>query len=448
MMPYFNQLSVLHAALRHPRVEREQVIAYQNKQLRRLITHAYDDVPYYRRLFDQNGIKPQDIQTVADLSTIPVTSRTDLQRLPANEIVASSVDPERLIIHRTSGSSGAPLTIRRTWLEERILGLFQLRALHDFGLRVTDAHVKIVRAAPAQAGTNPFPLRILRAAGLYRKREIDCLQAAEDIVRALQRFPLDVLTGFPGVLAHVAHFVDDAARRFIHPRFVVVGGEVLTPLMQHQISTAFRAPVFNTYGSHEFKLLAWECRETGELHACDDGMILEVLTKNRPAASGERGEVVGTNLHSFAMPFIRYRLGDIVTRGSETCPCGKPFATIQAIQGRMIDYFPLPNGKMFHPYEIVSLVNENSWIQQYRLVQEREDRISLQVVPFTPPSAQQLALLTDRVTRQLGLGIDFRIALASHLPLEPGGKFRVSRSLVKSHYDGIDWNRLAIEGHR
>lgn len=448
MIPRLKQLSVLCAALRHPYVERDQIVAYQNKQLRLLITHAYDKVRYYRRLFDQHGIKPQDIHTVADLSAIPITTKKDLQALPVEEVLARGVNPQRLIIRRTSGSSGEPFTIRRTWLEEQILSIFQLRALYDFGLRMTDTHTKIVRIRPAQADADSFLLRILRAVRLYRKTAIECLQPPEDIVQALQRRPPNVVTGLPGVLTRIAPFVSDTARRVIHPRFVVVGGEVLTPLMRHQISAAFRAPVFNTYGSHEFKLLAWECRETGAFHTCDDGMILEVLTHNRPAAFGERGEVVATNLHSFAMPFIRYRLGDIVTRGADTCPCGKPFATIQAIQGRMIDYFPLPHGRMLHPYEIVSLVNDNSWIQQYRLIQEREDRITLQIVPFTLPSAQQLGLLTERVTKRLGPDIDFHIALVSCLPLEPGGKFRVSRSLVKSHYDEIDWEQLAIGERR
>ncbi|MGH7963298.1 MAG: hypothetical protein ACRERD_15995, partial [Candidatus Binatia bacterium] len=221
-------------------------------------------------------------------------------------------------------------------------------------------------------------------------------------------------------------------------------------LMRHQISTAFRAPVFNTYGSHEFKLLAWEYAETGEFHTCDDGMILEVLKEGRPAASGERGEVVGTNLHSFAMPFIRYRLGDIVMKGSDACRCGQPFSTIQKIPGRMIDYFPLLDGRLVHPYEIVVpyLLGEDVWIRQYQLTQERQDRVILRVVPSTTPSPQKLAFLEESVTTLLDQGVEFHVILVPEIQLELNGKFRVSRSLVKSHYDGIDWDQRAIGEHR
>lgn len=443
MIPQLGQLSALRSMRRHPYVARDEILAFQNERLRRLIAHAYHKVPYYRRLFDLNGINPVDIRTVADLAAIPITSKKDLQGLPAQELVACGMDPGDLILHRTSGSSGEPFTIRRTWFEERLLSAFQIRSLHSFGLSMTDkrAHIGLVR--PRQASDKQLPMRILQGAGFYRTTRIDCRQTQEEIVLALRRCRPDVFTGFAGVLARLAQCVGDDDRRAIRPNFVVSGGEVLTPLMRRQVTEAFQAPIFDTFGAHEFKLIGWQCRETGEFHTCDDSVILEVLRDGRPATEGERGEVVGTNLHSFAMPFIRYRLGDVVTKGSESCSCGQPFSTIKTIQGRMLDYFLLPHGRVIHPYEIVmTLLSEAPWLQQYRLIQEREDRILLQIVPFTTPSSEKLTLLTDRVTKALGSDVNFEIALVPEIPLEPSGKFRVSRSLVNSGYDGIDWDQV------
>lgn len=442
-------LSTAYTLLRHSRVTREQITAFRNQQLRRLVAHAYENVPHYRRLFDQNGLTPHDIRSVDDLAALPITSRRDLQSLPEKEIVARGVDPKRLVVHVTSGSSGEPLTIRRTWLEERILEMLRLRAMRDIGLQSTDRRASVVLAQPTHPRDSQLPLRILQTFGLYRRMQIHCLLPEEDIVRALRNFRPDVLTGFAGVLSRVAQSIGEDDRLLIRPRFVVVGGEVLTPLMRQQIAQAFAAPVFDSYGSHEFKLLAWECSETGEFHTCDDSLIIEVLRDDRPVAPGERGEVVGTALHSFAMPFIRYRLGDVVTKGSATCQCGRPFSTLRDIQGRMIDYFPLPSGRVIHPYEIVLLLiqQEDSWIRQYQLIQERTDRIVLRVVPSTPPPQQQLVLLEKEVSTLLGQGVEFHISLVPEIRLEPNGKFRVSRSLVQSAYDGIDWDHLQISGH-
>ncbi len=443
MIPIPSQCLALRSLLGHSHVTRDEIVAYQNKQLGRLIAHAYRNVPYYRKMFDRKGLKPQDIKTLADLALIPVTSKNDLQSLPAREVLAQGIRTKHLVVHKTSGSSGEPSIIRRTWLEERLLNAFRWRAIHYFGLRMTDKATRICLTGPTQQSLNELPLQIFQALGLYRRVLIDCRLPPEKIVRKLSHSHPDVVGGFPGVLWRCAEIVANDHRLAIRPRFVSVGGEVLTPWMRHQISEAFSSSVFESYGSHEFNLIAWECMETGELHTCDDSVVVEILKDGRPAAMGERGEMVGTALHSFAMPFIRYRLGDIVTKGSEMCTCGEPYSTIGKIQGRMIDYFPLPGGRVIHPYDIVvKIVREASpWIRQYQLTQEREDRIVLQVVPSSNTPPQRIAEFTQSVTASLGRDVTFHVMLVPEIHLEPSGKFRVSRSLVKSAYDGIDWER-------
>jgi phenylacetate-CoA ligase len=211
------------------------------------------------------------------------------------------------------------------------------------------------------------------------------------------------------------------------------------------MAEAFRCPVFDLYGSHEFSPLAWECKESGEYHTCDDGVVLEVLKDHRAAIPGERGEVVITNLHCFAMPFIRYKLGDIVTKGRDVCNCGQPFSTIRSIQGRMVDYFPLPDGRLIHPFEILYriLVQEGiSWIRQYQLHQEREERVVMNVVAAMDPGLQEIRRLEKSVSAILGPRVEFRLTPVPEIQPDANGKFRVSRSFVKSAYDGIDWNTL------
>ena len=443
MIPRLDQLSALLSLVRHPKRAREEIVSFQNRQLRRLVTHGYENVPYYRKLFDRNGIKPQDIRSVEDLSIIPITTKKDLQSLRPDEVVALGVNPNHLIARTTSGSSGEPITIRRTWLEQTIFFLFRLRAaMNGPGLRMTDRQASIVLIGPTHPRHNRIPINIIRSLGLLRKAQINCLLPSEDIVRDLRDLRPDALTGFSGVISRISHTVSDDDRTVIRPRIIIVGGDTLTPLMRAQIREAFSSPVFDFYASYELGLIAWECKETGELHTSDDTVIVEVLKDGRPAAPGERGEVVGTNLYSFAMPFIRYRLGDIVTKGFETCRCGLPFSTIRAIQGRMLDYFPLPGGRMIHPYEITvpHILGVAAWIRQYQFTQERVDRVILRVVPLTTPTTQELARLEESVTTVLGQGVEFQVILVPEIQLEPSGKFRVFRSLVNSAYDGIDWD--------
>lgn len=434
---HLNAVSTVYSMFRHPHVGRERLVAFQNERLRRLVDHAYRNVAYYRGLFDRHKLNPHDIRTVEDLAAVPITSRSDLQGLPVGEIVARQVEPGRLITRSSSGSSGKPFTVRRTWLEERLHGAFRLHALQSLGLRASDKLCIVMGLRSHQRQDHQIVQRILATFGIARQMVVNGLQSPEEIVRALHQFRPAVVSGYPGVLARIAQTISSDELRLLRLRFVSTGGEVLTPLMRQQIQDGFSAPVYDTYVSIEFNLLAWECRATGEYHSCDDGLILEVLREGIPVAEGERGEVVGTDLHSFAMPLIRYQLGDVATKGSQTCPCGQPFSTIRSIQGRMIDYFVLPCNRVVHPYEFG--VIKVPWIREFQVTQEGLDSIVMRVIPFHRPSTRELAELVEPIVKLVGPDVQFRVDLVSEIPMDANGKFRVYRSLVRSAYDGLAW---------
>lgn len=438
-----NPLFMLRSLLGRPGVARAEIEAFQNARLRRLVRHAWDNVPYYRRLFERHGLKPQDIRTLADLASIPLSSKKDLQPLPTEDVVARGVDVNQLIVHQTSGSTGQPCKIRRTWFEERMLNLFRWRVKWYFGLRAMDRQVSIGLRRPSDPRNDRFQQRLLQALGLYHSSVLDCRQPPQNIVRQLRDLHPTVVNGLSGSLWRVSLELGDADRRVIRPRFIHCGGEVLTPLMRRQVSEGFGAPVYETYGSFEFNIIAWECKETGDYHTCDDALIVEVLKDGRPAAPGERGELIATSLYSFAMPLIRFRLGDIVTRGAALCACGKPFSTIRAIQGRMADCFPLPDGRRLHPFELGILINNAPWVGKFQFLQERLDRIIMRAVPLAAPSPEAIARVRELAAQQLGPKIEFEIALESDIPLEPSGKFRTFRSLVNSNYDDLDWSAMS-----
>jgi phenylacetate-CoA ligase len=425
--------------LRHPTATRAELKAFQDRQLRRLVVHAYESVPYYRKLFDRHRLHPRHIRGTVDLDLIPIVSKQELRAQPLKNVLARGFDPERLLTARTSGSSGEPFVIRRTWLEQSLHYTLRLRAFSALGFRLGDRSATVGLVRGQDSKDTKLIGRALQAARVKQVLTVDGLQEPAAIVAHLQAFRPDVLTGMPGMLCRVADYLLAQDQRCISPRLMIVGGEVLTPIMRRNLVEAFGAPVRETYASHEFPLLGWECTQGDGFHVCDDGVILEVLHEGRPAKAGERGEVVATNLHSYAMPFIRYRLGDIATRGKEDCACGQPFSSIRSIQGRMIDYFPLPDGRLIHPYQILStfIGGGDSWIRQYQLLQERQDRIILRVLPAQMPDHERLARLEQSVLPLLGPQVEFRVQLVEDLPLEHTGKFRPSRSLVCSAYDGF-----------
>jgi phenylacetate-CoA ligase len=423
-------------AVRHRQGARSEMTAFRDARLRRLIAHAYESVPYYRALLDRHGVRPDHVRTAADLARIPITTRRQLQTAPPESLLARGVDPARLIVHRTSGSSGEPLRVRRTWLEERLTSVFRLRALHEFGLRPTHRRARFVLPRPRDPHNWEGPQRIVRALGFHRKLMLDRRLPPSDLVARLAAIRPHAVTGTPGILVRLARALARERRGAVRPRLVVAGGDVLTPRLRMEIADGFGAPVFDMYGSYEMGTIAWECPRAGGFHVADDGVVLEVLRDGLPVEPGERGEVVVTQLHALAAPYIRYRLGDLAIRGETTCPCGAPFSSLVAVEGRVQDYLPLANGRLFLPTEIVALALEQAtpWIAQHQVVQERTDHVVLRVVPLRPPPAGAVAALQAAVLERLGPGIRLDIALVPEIPLDASGKFQVARSRVETIY--------------
>jgi phenylacetate-CoA ligase len=419
------------------------MVLFRKRRLREMIEHAYRNVPYYREVFKNAGIRPSDIRTEDDLKYIPITSKGDLQNLPVVEITCQGIKEENLIERKTSGSTGEPSIIRRTWLEERILQRFRWRSLKSLGWRMRDRLSDVGLPERIQPSDYQVPAKLFHLLGLYRRNKTDCRQPIEKILFELEAERPNVISGHPGVLSKLAQTIDSNNTLKNKLRFIAAGGETLTGSMKDNISRAFRAPVYNLYGSHEFNLIAWECKETGELHTCDDNIFLEVQREGVPVGKGERGEVVITGLHSFAMPFIRFRLGDVVTRGSDVCSCGQPFSTIGEVLGRMHDYFHLPGGLILHPYEISTAVKRQirELIRQHQLIQETRERIIMKIVPVKRIERSVIDSLEESMKETLGGDVEFKIIQVEEISIEPSGKFRVSHSMVESEYDGMDWEK-------
>lgn len=419
-------LSTLRLLWKHPSASRGEILAFQNQRLRALMRHAYENVAYYRKHFDRAGLRPDSVRSIDDLGAVPFTSKNDLRRCPTEETVARGVNPDRLITRATSGSSGRPFTVRLRHREEYLLTMFRIRARRQHGSRLRDNRALVLLGpVPGEKGRDSLLIQLCQTLGIYRYDLVKCLQPAEEICRQLEELDPDSIHGYPSVLAQVAHL---ARGRFIDKklRYISCGGESLSGPKRRAIEDGFGVRVYDIYGTHECNIIAWECVETGRYHVCDDNVIVEILKDGRPVAEGESGEVVLTCLHSYGMPFIRYRMGDIVVKGPETCTCGQPFSTLLSIKGRVREYFSLPDGRRVHPLEIILPVftQKAPWLDQFQMIQETDSTFILRVSALQVPGPGDLDRLKTAIGDRLGPGAGLRMELVDKIPFEPSGKFR------------------------
>jgi phenylacetate-CoA ligase len=436
MFDHLRRSGVILDLERRDRLFPGAVRARQERMLRRIVAHAHRHVPYYRALLDGAGLLPGDVGSLDRLWSFPASTKKDVRKAPAESLLSSAVRGDRLKTFRTTGSTGVPLLVRRTKAEDLLFHLFRMRAIRAYGLRARD---RVVRVRSGNAAYVPLSWRLSRALGLFRQDMVDTADTPQANADALLAMKPDVVTGYNSSLDRIARVITLERHTALPLRFAVGGADMLTPLLRKHIRAAFGGPVYDTYECVEVGMMAWECPGTGLYHVCDDNVILEVLKDGRPALEGERGEVVVTSLHLRAMPFIRYRLEDIVTAGPDRCPCGLPFRTLRAIDAKRQDYFRLPDGREIYPWAIsLYLMDHAPWILQYELVQEREDRIVLRAEALPEPSAAHLERLREGLRPLLGPDVAFDVDIVRELVPTPGGKFWPRRSLVRTVYDDID----------
>jgi phenylacetate-CoA ligase len=424
--------------LRRP--DRARLDAFRDRRLRSLVRHAYHRVAYYREAMRAHGVTPEDIRGVADIRRLPLLDKGVVQDRPM-DLIAEGVDPDRLKTIWSAGSTGRRVQIYHSADEKLLLAAVMAKGLAEVGRtpRMRQFGTKLIRGPRAV----DWRLRLARAAGFFRSTAVDVRDPPAEIVEAIRRARPDCVGGFPAVIARIAESAGPGGLTDVGVRIVTVGGAVLTQPMRATIHAAFGCPVRNTYNCVEFAHLARECPASGQMHVCDEGVVLEIVRGDRPAREGESGEVVATGLHQFAMPLIRYRLGDIAVRGADRCPCGSIYPTIDAVQGRMNDYFVLPNGRLLHPWTLSTPVLEaHRWIDRYRITQERRDLVIYQIMPRIQPTPEQVAAVEGHCRSVLGSDVTLTLRIVDRIEDDGEPKSRVSFSRVASDYEGLDWSRV------
>ena len=429
----WNLLHTLRDPLRSEWPERASLDQFRDQRLRELVQHACARVPYYRQRLAAAGIDPARFVGMADLGRIPISRKSDLQGLRAGQICASDVDPARLIKHETGGSTGQPFTVRRTFVEERLLNWLRWRARLAVGGNLRDRTAHIAYVSPVPEARN-WSADILMALGMCRRQPFDCLRPPEELLREIVAYRPDALWGFASSLARLALVPRPELLARLRPHVVFSGGELLTPQVRTLLCETFAVPVRDFYGAAEFNLVAWECPHTGTLHTCDEGAIVEVVDEQgRPVPPGGEGEVVGTALHSFAMPIIRYSLGDVAVRGPACCPCGNQLSVLSRVQGRHLDYFKLADGTLLHPYRVIELLYQPGmdWVGQYQLIQESASEVRLLVQPRRAVAPGCRDRLETAVRACCGRGAAATVELVEQIPSTAKGKHRVAYSKLE-----------------
>lgn len=406
------------------------VAARQQAALRRVLRFAAASVPYYCARFARLGLTVEDVDGPEAFRTFPILTKSDVRNHAAELCSDWSRSPETR--KRTSGSTGVPLEVR---LDARGLEWKRactLRADEWSGWRRGQSVAKVWgNPEYRQHGVKGW----LRNRLYDRAVHLDTLRMHPDEVR---RFAALLHRTRPALLfghAHSVFLLADAIRRggwrAYQPRGIITTAMVLHPWQRRKIEAVFGCPVTNRYGCEEVSLIACECDVHNGLHVNADSVLVEVLRDGVPAPAGTPGKIVVTDLSNFAMPLIRYQVGDVGVLSSRRCPCGRGLPLLEAIEGREADYVVTATGHLISGISLTeNFATLVTGIAQIQIVQETVRRFLFRIVADDGFDESSHRRLRELVTERFSKDAEYRCEFVDVIPQEPSGKYRFCISHV------------------
>lgn len=438
MTNYIRAFYTLYRSLRRAYWTREKLVEYQSKRLRNIVGHAYDCVPYYHRRLEKLGITPDDIKTQKDLNRLPIIRKDDV-RENLGEMISEGLKVDDLQVLSTSGSTGKPLFLYITEVEREFRKAKHLRANISCGQKPRDRWVNIT--APHHFGQET---RLQKAFGLFTPIPVSVFNSVDRQVSIIEKLQPDILDGYSSSILLLAKELGKEAKQTIKPRFVLGGSELIDGHNRQFIERVLCSEFYDQYSCVELDRIAWECPERQGYHIDVDDLVVQFVDKDgEEVAPGEQGEIICTSLFNYAMPFIRYSVGDIGVPTDEPCPCGRTLPLMKMLEGRKDSLLSLPNGRTLTPRAFTVAMHMFPFYQgidQFRVIQKKLDLlkfvIKLKEKKAGDKTSQRLieTELVSHIKKTLGLGdsVEFEVEFVDDIHLDKSGKLMAVVSELKS----------------
>jgi len=415
------KLLYLRQAMRNQWLKKKEIEEIQRRMMRGMIVHAYDNVPFYHRKFREAGVTPDDIRTVEDLRKIPITTKKELKE-NFSDLIARGVDPSSCWMPRTSGSTGIPLKAAYGRRDEDYQKAIALRPNLACGQHLRDPWA--VLTAPHHILDKKHWFQKLR---FLSPSFVNIFADLQEQIRLLEEMQPRVIDGYPSALYLLAREMKRTGRKTINPEIIFSTAEHLSPEMREGIESTFGIRMYDQFGCVEMGRTAWECPEHAGYHMDIDAVVMEFLRDGEPVAPGERGEIVYTGLYHYAMPRIRYAVGDVGVPTDEECPCGRGLPLMKEVEGRSDSFIQTPDGRIYPQmtfWAIMRTFAHAEEIAQFRVIQERTDAITVPVVRGKNYREGIDEEIRKHIIGVLGEDVKITVSPVDELPRDPTGKVR------------------------
>ncbi len=402
---------------------REQIDEYQNKRLRLLIDQAYYHVPFYRELFDDFRLRPEDIQVKSDLQKLPILTKDDFRK-NKEKWIADNISKKGLIHTKSSGSTGEPFSYYTTKWAYSFRNATAIRGWYWMGYRLGDKYVKT-----SVKGRTSFIKRLQDKANSSLFLAFTDYQQEDfrRIIRAIEKYDPQFIRGYPVPLMFLANQMlsDDAKYTGKLIKAINTTGSTLRDNEREIIEKVFGAPVFDAYsceGSANYS----QCPSHAHYHPSEESAIPEFIADSYTEGDAERPlRHITTDLQNLVCPFIRYDTQDYVVLGDDKpCTCGRKFLNLRKLKGRDTDILITPSGKYILMENILGYFEPKYQINQLQVIQEDANKIVFNLVVNNSYDLNTQEEIQHYWQDFIGRDVNVSVKVVDEIKLTPTGKRR------------------------
>ena len=400
---------------------KEKLEEYQLLQLKKLLNHAYENVPYYSKMFKKLKLKPKEIQSINDLQKLPCLTK-EIVRKNLNTLKATNYPEHKFEYLYTGGSTGQPL---RFYIEKGVW-ISQLMA---YGKIQNDwaGRSSFDKSVHMKGNQIPFEYKLFRRTLVLSSFYMNDKYMPLFIQKIRKLKPKHIL-GYPSALTNlVVYMKRNNLRGFPSIKSILCYAETLYERQRDLIEEMFQCRVYNQYSLRETVALGTTCEHSNYFHMFPEFSIIELIGKDaKPVTKeGEVGEIVGTGFHNYIFPFIRYRTGDLGVYITKKCLCGRNYPLLKRIEGR-VQEFIVSKTKRLVPltgvYGLVAKCSPN--VKECQLYQDTEGKILINIVKEEAYTKKDTYNIQNNFQKKFGDEFKIRVNFLDHIPRTKEGKYR------------------------
>lgn len=419
---------------------REQIDAYQLHKLQNLIAFSYKYVPYYKNLFDNIGLKPEDIQALSDIKKIPILTK-EIVRQEYKNLVASNINinSHKIKEAKTGGTTGMPLKFYKNAQTRDFTWGAYYRWYNWMGIKYNDKEVvlwgdsSVLKANKFKTLQSKIINKLDKTLYItsFNLNEHTIPIFAQDIINFKPIF----LRGYLSAILQLAKYFKEHSLALPMLKGISTTTETLLPIYREYIENVFGVKMFDQYGCGECNSIAFECSAHMGMHINEEHCILEVLDDSDNYCNNTSGRVVVTDLDNYAFPFVRYENEDSAIMSSNECVCGRHSKMLKSISGRLKDVIYLKDGSAVHGVFFTDIFHELGfdnfeYFTRFQIFQEKKgDFICRLEKTDKQLPVKELELIKSTLLR---FGNDVEIEVLNQLKSDKSGKFRYVVSDIKN----------------